>query len=85
MNYLQTKISRIQEARRVGGNSLPCSTEGVHRDYDLEAQRRQEACDETQVIIEKYGSIANWRAWEIEFYASSPERRAEMLAEEITK
>jgi hypothetical protein len=57
----------------------------VHRDYDLEAQRKQEACDETQGIIEKYGSIANWRAWETEFYASSPERRAEMLAEEKTK
>jgi hypothetical protein len=85
MSYLQTKISRIQEARRVGGNPLPCSTEGVHRDYDLEAQRKQEACDETQVIIEKYGSVANWRAWETEFYASSPERRAEMLMEQKAK
>ena len=85
MSYLHARINSIHEARRVGGNPLPCSTEGVHRDYDLEAQRKQEACDETQVIIEKYGSIANWRAWEIEFYASSPERRAEMLAEEKTK
>lgn len=85
MNTLQTKISRIQEARRVGNNSLPCSSEGVHRDYDLEAQRRENACTETQAIIEKYGSIANWRAWEKEFYASSPDRRAEMLAEEKRK
>lgn len=85
MSYLQTKINRIQEARRVGGNSLPCSTEGVYRDYDLEAQRRQEAIDETQVIINKYGSIANWRAWEDEFFASSPEKRAEMLLKERTK
>jgi len=82
---LQAKISRIQEARRVGGNSLPCSSEGVHHDYDLEAQRRESACDETQVIIRKYGSIANWRAWEKEFYASSPERREEMLAQEKRK
>jgi hypothetical protein len=37
------------------------------------------------VIIEKYGSIANWRAWENEFYASSPERREQMLAEEKRK
>jgi hypothetical protein len=84
MTYLQSKLNRIHEARRVGRNSLPCSTEGVHRDYDLEAQRKQEACDETQVIIEKYGSVENWMAWETEFYASSPERRAEML-EEINK
>ena len=82
---LQAKINGIQEARRVGGNSLPCSSEGVHRDYDLEAQRKQEACNETQVIIEKYGSIENWRAWDNEFYSSSPERRAEMLAEEKRK
>jgi hypothetical protein len=81
---LQAKINGIQEARRVGGNALPCG-EGVHHDYDLEAQRKQSACDETQAIIEKYGSIANWRAWEKEFYASSPERRAEMLAEEKRK
>jgi len=84
MSYLQAKINGIQEARRVGGNSLPCG-EGVHHDYDLEAQRRQSACDETQAIIEKYGSIANWRAWEKEFWASSTERRAEMLAEEKRK
>lgn len=81
MNSINNKISRIQEARRVGGNSLPCSTEGVHRDYDLEAQRRENACLETQVIIEQYGSVANWRVWEKEFYSSSPERRAEMLLE----
>lgn len=85
MSYLHARINSIHEARRVGRNSLPCSTEGVHRDYDLEAQRKQEACDETQAIIEKYGSVANWRAWETEFFASSPERRAEMLAEEKTK
>jgi hypothetical protein len=84
MSYLQAKINGIQEARRVGNNPLPCG-EGVHRDYDLEAQRKQNACNETQVIINKYGSIANWRAWETEFYASSPERRAEMLAEEKRK
>jgi hypothetical protein len=82
---LQAKINGIQEARRVGNNPLPCSTEGVHHDYDLEAQRKQSACDETQAIIEKYGSVANWKAWEKEFYASSPERRAEMLAEEKRK
>lgn len=76
---LQSKINAIQEARRVGGNSLPCSTEGITRDYDLENQRRQSACDETQAIIEKYGSIANWRAWEKEYFASSPKRKAEML------
>ena len=85
MSYLHTKINGIQEARRVGGNSLPCSAEGVHHDYDLEAQRKQSACDETQAIIEKYGSIANWRAWENEFYASSPERRLEMLTEKQCK
>ena len=84
MFNLNTKINGIQEARRVGNNPLPCG-EGVHRDYDLEAQRRESACDETQAIIEKYGSIANWRAWEKEFYASTPERRAEMLAEEKRK
>jgi hypothetical protein len=84
MGYLNTKINGIQEARRVGNNPLPCG-EGVHHDYDLEAQRKQDACDETQAIIEKYGSIANWRAWDNEFYASSPERRAEMLAEEKRK
>jgi hypothetical protein len=82
---LQAKINGIQEARRVGRTSLPCSTEGVHRDYDLEAQRRESACDETQAIIEKYGSVANWKAWENEFYSSSPERREEMLAEEKRK
>jgi hypothetical protein len=76
---LQSKINAIQEARRVGGNSLPYSAEGVTRDYDLENQRRQSACDETQAIIEKYGSVANWRAWEKEFFASSPERQQEML------
>ena len=76
---LQSKINAIQEARRVGGNLLPCSTEGITRDYDLENQRRQSACDETQAIIEKYGSIANRRAWEKEFFASSPERQEEML------
>jgi hypothetical protein len=84
MLNLNTKINGIQEARRVGNNPLPCG-EGVHRDYDLEAQRKQSACDETQAIIEKYGSIANWRAWENEFYSSSPERREEMLAEEKRK
>lgn len=76
---LQSKINAIQEARRVGGNSLPCSAEGVTRDYDLENQRRTSACDETQAIIEQYGSIANWRAWEKEFFASSPERQKQML------